>query len=163
MSCARRSERSRRPLPPPPLSGPHLRRNLAQRLAMTGPLGRKVETRLTGGGQRHGLGDAGVHGARGERPEAGWLGTERREPFYPRCFPPRPDSSPSHCSQTVRMLVRLCMDRTEPATTVGAGVCVLQCTGDAWLTWVVGGRWCGREDLSHCPTLYISIQVRDAA
>lgn len=54
----------------------------------------RVETQLTGRGQRHGLGDASVRGARGERPEAGRLGTEenvahvRREPFDHRCFSP---------------------------------------------------------------------------
>jgi len=69
---------------------------------MTGQLGRKVETQLTGRGQRHGLGDAGVHGARGERPEAGLLGTEEElraceEPFYPRCF-----SRPTPVQRAVR-------------------------------------------------------------
>lgn len=89
-------------------------------------------------------------GPEGERPEAGWLGTEenvahvRTEPFYPRCFSPRADPSshpgPMCCQAGLRMSARRCMVRTERATTAGAGVCVLQCTGDAWLTLVLGGR-----------------------
>lgn len=61
----------------------------------------------------------------------------------PDAFPQRPDPSPSHCSQTVRMLVRLCMDKTEPATTVGAGVL---CSTMHRRRMVDVGRWWWEED-----------------